>query len=251
MRSFSLVQQTQKRNEIKKKARHDVGRVTLFNLLISAYFYIFGNNRIDKVMQIIKRIFFFSILILTIFFVASLFLSSKIKVERSVLVSASPSMVFQQVNVLRNWDKWDPWYTMDNNLQQTYEGEEGVNSKRCWLSKNPKVGSGCLTIVESKPYEYIKTELVFDDEATGAGHWQFKKVEEGTEVTWEMVLNVGNNPIGKFYGLKMDKMVGNMFEEGLNQLKATVESMPPSDVADPIQQKSTQIDSINTVEDIS
>ena len=38
-----------------------------------------------------------------------------------------------------------------------------------------------------------------------------------------MDTDMGKNPIGKFFGLMMDKMVGPDFERGLNNLKSLCE----------------------------
>ncbi len=177
-------------------------------------------------MKVLKKILIVLVVVVALAFIVSLFLPSKVTVERTAIIDASSEMVFEEVNTLKNWDKWDPWNKIDANMKQTYEGEMGAGSKRCWESEDPKVGKGCLTIVESRPSEYIATELVFDQEGNGNGEWKFEATEEGTKVVWAMHMDMGNNPIGKFFGLMMDGMIGPMFEEGLISLKGVAESKP-------------------------
>ncbi|MEP6793643.1 MAG: SRPBCC family protein, partial [Saprospiraceae bacterium] len=52
----------------------------------------------------------FLILALILF---SLLLPKEVTISRSITVSAPIDRVFDQVNDLRNWEKWSPWKRMD------------------------------------------------------------------------------------------------------------------------------------------
>ena len=52
--------------------------------------------------------------------------------------------------------------------------------------------------------------------------FSFHKVPAGTRVVWGLDADFGNNPIGRIIGLFMDKMMGETFERGLNNLSLAV-----------------------------
>jgi hypothetical protein len=47
---------------------------------------------------------------------------------------------------------------------------------------------------------------------------------ESIRVTWSNEGDLGANPINRYFGLMMDRMMGPDFEEGLNNLKRTIEA---------------------------
>ena len=52
-----------------------------------------------------------------------------------------------------------------------------------------------------------------------------------THTTWTVDVDMGANPVGHYFGLTMDGMLGKDFASGLNKLKTLVESMPNTDIA--------------------
>ncbi|HWA96849.1 MAG TPA: SRPBCC family protein, partial [Pirellulales bacterium] len=92
-------------------------------------------------------------------------------------------------------------------------------------SGNMQVGAGKMTIVESKPNELIRIRLEFEKPMPGTNMAEFSFKADGgqTRVTWS---NSGDkNFVCKAMGLfmDMDKMIGDMFDQGLANLKAIVE----------------------------
>jgi hypothetical protein len=148
-------------------------------------------------------------------------LPREIMVERSALIIAPQEVVFEQVNVLRNWEKWSPWHEIDPDMVITYEGPEmGAGASYSWSSEDPRAGKGKLTITESIPYSLIKTKLDFMEQGTANAEYRFLADEGGTLMTWSMRSDMGNNPIGRYMGLFMDKWLGNDFEKGMAKLQA-------------------------------
>lgn len=177
-------------------------------------------------MKMIKKIGIALLVIIGLIIVVSLFLPSKIKVERSISINAPTEIIFEQINTLKNWNNWSPWYKLDTAVVQTYfGGEKGKGAGYTWDSKNSDVGTGKLTIVESAPYDSIITALDFMEQGTAFGGFNFKKKGEATVVTWYMNSDMGWNPIGKIFGLFMDGMLGPDFEKGLVDIKKVSESM--------------------------
>jgi len=150
----------------------------------------------------------------------SMFLSANVKVERTLLIAAPAAAVFDRVNILRNWELWSPWLRLDPAMKIVYgEKESGVGAGFSWESRHRHVGKGSMSIVESRPVEYIATNNNFMHQGVAKGYFRFEPVDGGTQVTWGMQANMGQNPIKKLLGLVMDKWVGSDFEKGLANLR--------------------------------
>ena len=154
------------------------------------------------------------------------------RISRSQVVGAPPAEVFPYVNNLHNWDKWSPWADLDPAMKMSYEGpDSGVGAVYGW-SGNMQVGTGKMTILESRPVERVRMRLDFLKPMKGTDTVEFalKPAGNGTEVTWSM--HGKKNFVAKAMCLfvSMDKMMQPHFEKGLMQLKARVENskMPDS-----------------------
>ena len=150
---------------------------------------------------------------------------SDFRVTRTATITAPASAVFPHVNDLQKWDAWSPWAKLDPNAKNSFEGPaSGVGAIMRWVGNN-KVGQGSMTIMESRPDEFIQFKLEFlkPFAATNTAEFTFNSESNQTTVTWCMYGK--NNFMGKAMGLFMscDKMVGGQFEKGLATLKSVVE----------------------------
>lgn len=148
------------------------------------------------------------------------------RVTRSAKIAAPPQAVFEQVNDFHHWAAWNPWGKIDPAMKETYEGAtEGEGAAYSWIGNN-EVGEGRMTIIDSVPYELIRIRLDFlkPMAATNTAEFTFQPQGDQTLVTWSMFGK--NNFMGKAVGLlmNMDKMIGDMFEKGLADMKARVET---------------------------
>ena len=154
---------------------------------------------------------------------------SDFRVTRSMAMLAPPEAVFAQVNDFHKWEAWSPWAKIDPAMKQTYEGApEGVGAIYNWEG-NMEVGSGRITMIESRPNDFIQLRLEFFKPMKGVNtaEFTFKPEGEQTVVTWTMFGK--NNFICKAFQLfmSMDKMIGDQFEKGLSDMKAIVERQAP------------------------
>lgn len=176
-------------------------------------------------MKTLKIIGIVLAVLVILFFGIAMLLPSDVHVERSLMISASSEVVYNQINDLRQWHKWSPWHQMNPDMKITYEGEfKGEGASYSWTSD--KVGNGTLTITETQPYQYIATDLDFMEQGKATGYYRFESIDEGTQVTWGFEADMGENPIAKYMGLMMDSMIGSDFEKGLQNLKTHVENLP-------------------------
>jgi carbon monoxide dehydrogenase subunit G len=153
---------------------------------------------------------------------------SDFRVERSIVVAVPPAAAFAQVNDFHKWGAWNPWAKMDPAMKETYDGApSGVGAGYSW-SGNKDVGSGRMTLTESRPVELIRIKLDFlkPFAATNTAEFTFKPNGNQTIVTWSMFGK--SNFICKLMGLfmSMDKMIGTQFEKGLADLKKAAEAKP-------------------------
>ncbi|MBM4207160.1 MAG: SRPBCC family protein [Gammaproteobacteria bacterium] len=147
-------------------------------------------------------------------------------VSRTGSINASAEVIFQHINNLHNWDAWSPWAKLDLNAKNSFEGpNEGIGAKTSW-SGNNKVGTGSMTVTESRPHDYIQFKLEFlkPMQATNTAEFSLKQNGDRTTVTWTM--SGANSFMGKIMSVFMncEKMVGGQFEQGLVSLKNVVES---------------------------
>jgi hypothetical protein len=171
-------------------------------------------------MKILKNIAIVLFVIIAVVVALSFFLPSKVHVERTAVIKASPEAIFSQLNNLKNWNYWMPWNKIDPEIKQTFGAiTEGKGASYSWESKNSNVGIGSNTITNSVPYSLIETDLNFMENGVAKGAYKLEVVEGGTKVIWSMDSDMGMNPIGKYFGLFMDKMVGPDFEKGLKDLE--------------------------------
>jgi hypothetical protein len=150
------------------------------------------------------------------------------RVERSIVVSVPPAAAFAQVNDFHKWEDWSPWAKLDPAMKETYDGApSGVGASYSW-SGNKNVGTGRMTLTESRPVEWIRIKLEFlkPFAATNTAEFTFKPNGNQTIVTWSMFGK--SNLICRLMGLfmNMDKMIGSQFEKGLADLKAASEATP-------------------------
>ena len=185
-------------------------------------------------MRILKFLFFAISSVILLLLIISFFLPSKMHVERLIKINAPAGVIFEQVNNLKNWEKWSPWLKLDSTLQLTYEGpESGVGAIYKWTGNDRKTGSGKLTISASKPGELILTDFDFGEGNSAAGGFRFETTGGSTLVTWFLDSEMGFNPVMRYMGMMMKSVMEGVFDRGLNDIKKIAENLPPP-AAEPV-----------------
>lgn len=170
-------------------------------------------------MKTLKRIIFILLAILAILVIVAYLLPRHAHVERSLLIKAPAEQIFSQINTLKNWTNWSPWQKKDPNMEIEYlDSEKGVGAKYTWKSANKDVGNGSMTITKSMPYDTISIEMALMGNRISTSDFIFSQSDSGTLVKWTLDSDLGWNPIYRYFGLMMDKMVGPDFEAGLKNL---------------------------------
>jgi len=168
----------------------------------------------------IKKSIVIVLLLLAILAVISIFLPSRMQVEEARILHTDQKSAFQLVNDLHQWKYWSPWHRLDPNTIWHYnEIPSGTGASYTWKSEKRSVGKGKMTIVESRPDDYLKTEMDFGPKGVATSEMFFEKVPEGIQLKWTMSSNIGWNPIGKYVSIFMKGMVAKSYDEGLKNIE--------------------------------
>ena len=179
----------------------------------------------------IKKILIGLIALLVVLAVIGLILPRHVSVKRSVTINRPASLVYATVNSFVLFPKWSPWQDLDPNMSQSTEGpRDGVGAKLIWKG-NDKVGSGTQLITASTADQSVASDLNFGDMGTAKSLVTLAADGNMTRTSWTVDVDMGANPIGHYFGLTMDGMLGKDFASGLGKLKKLVESMPNTDIA--------------------
>lgn len=175
-------------------------------------------------MRLIRNILIGLVAIVAVAAIVGMFLPRYVAVERDVIVGAAPEAVFPHVNSLQAFSEWSPWGDIDPDMVVEYSGpEEGVGNVMEWTSEHPNVGNGRQEILEVVDNESVRTALDFGDMGTAEAWWRLTSEGDGTRVVWGLTADMGQGPVGRWFGLMMDGMVGADYERGLARLQAMVE----------------------------
>ena len=150
----------------------------------------------------------------------------RFRIERSAEINAPASVVFAKINDFRQWSQWSPYEKLDPGMKKTYTGAAaGPGAVYAW-SGNGKAGEGRMTVLESKPGEFVTLKLEFFKPFAATNQAVFRLVpsEGGTRVTWSM--EGENSLMGKTISLfmNMDELVGKDFEQGLANLNGVAQA---------------------------
>jgi len=159
--------------------------------------------------------------LLVAFLITAALRPDDLRVKRSITISTPAAFPFAAINDLRKWREISPYAKDDPAAKYTFEGPAaGVGSSLNWAG-NAKVGTGRITITDSRPNELVRFKFEFFKPwyCTNTTDFIFRPTGSGTEVTWAMSMK--NNFIAKASGLimNMDKMMGDSFAAGLVNLK--------------------------------
>ena len=183
-------------------------------------------------MRILKKLLLVIVVVVVALAGIGMFLPRNVHVERSTVINAPPATVFALVNGYKMFNKWSPWSMRDPQAKYTYEGPEfGVGAKFLWASEKSDVGTGSQEIVESRPPEAVKVKLDFGGQGTAISDWALAPEAGGTKTTWSCDIDMGAGPVGRYFGLMMDKWIGADYAKGLENLKAVAEALPKDDFA--------------------
>jgi len=175
-------------------------------------------------MKILRKIILVVLLLPILLVLASFFLPSKYRVERSAVITAPPETIYPWLAQLRRWPEWTGWNTSaDPTLVNTYSGPaEGAGAEMSWSAKT--LGNGVIKLTKAETNTGVNYELNFENgRLISGGAVTMAAADGGTKLTWSNEGKFGFNPVARYFGLFFDKLMGADFEKNLANLKQKVE----------------------------
>lgn len=140
-------------------------------------------------------------------------------IERTIVINAPVSKVYNTLNSYQDFRQWSPWSKMDPETLYHFEGPtSGVGAKMLWDGK--KTGKGSQWIMESIANRRIRNALQFVGHE-GKSYAEFilePQGENATKVTWTYD-GANDGLVGKAFWVMMRGMLDGQYEEGLANLK--------------------------------
>jgi uncharacterized protein YndB with AHSA1/START domain len=147
------------------------------------------------------------------------------RIERRMTVDAPPQEVFAQVNDFHKWDDWSPWAKLDPDATVAFEGPRAGQGAVFKWAGNDKVGQGTMTLVASKPGEFIRVDVEFAKpfEGKSTSEFTFRLQGDRTQVTWTSYGPMTFLSKAMCLIMSMEQVLGPDMEKGLVQMKAVAE----------------------------
>lgn len=176
-------------------------------------------------MKNIFKMFYWILGILTILVIISFILPNSYKVERVRYVNSTPVIIYQLTSNFNRWYLWVPWTKkVDTTAVFELNGTGGqIGSSWKWHGK--KFGQGEMVLTETIENELVAYDLAFNKGThKSKGRITIERTGDSCKVVWIAQGNLGYNPVSRYMGLFMDRMMGLDFEKGLLKLKYVAEA---------------------------
>lgn len=187
-------------------------------------------------MRALKLILGSLVVVILILLVGGVVLPKEYRVERSIMVEASPGAVFYQVDNPGRWEEWFPWFALDSERNRSGP-YSGVGAKVTWIGEDSPAISRTITFSERE--SRIETKLDLGEMGEPNGDWSIESTDSGARVVWG-INGVAPGVLGGYFARAMDSRFGPDMEEGLARLKVISEGF---DHGDPMPTLEEVIDS--------
>lgn len=148
-------------------------------------------------------------------------------VSRSVEIERPAAEVFDYLRYLKHQDEWSPWGKRDPDMKKDFVGTDGQVGAISKWEGNKEVGTGEQEITCIEDGRRVETELRFIKpwKSTSDAFMEVEPIGTGrSKVRWGFTGSNGFPMRIMMLFTSMDKMIGKDFEEGLQSLKARMES---------------------------
>ncbi|NBG66051.1 SRPBCC family protein [Acidiluteibacter ferrifornacis] len=180
-------------------------------------------------MKILKRIITILLIFIALLAIATLFTPSSLQVEESIVIDASPEVIYDEILDFKSWSNWSMWHQIDSNMKNYYSDSMGViGAFNRWESNHQKVGNGKQTITKLEANSLIRTKMEFGgQESNDYSAWYLTPEGEGkTTVRWTFEGSEMPFTMRLISYLFIKDMIHDAYIIGLSQLKEVVESKP-------------------------
>jgi effector-binding domain-containing protein len=176
-----------------------------------------------------KAIKYFFILLLVVIIASAVYFSLQdghYEVERSGIVNAPPSLIYNQIADFDNWNHWNAYNQQNDVNVQLNDQTAGVDSS---YSFTDEYGSGTVTITSLDPLKSIAMAMVYEHNlgsSLAQITYKLVQVENGTQVTMNTAgdLQLIDKVLTTIMSIDMDKELGSLYEQSLTNLNTYLEN---------------------------
>ena len=176
-------------------------------------------------MKTLIKIFYWLAGFIAVLILIAFLLPKTYKVERSIFVKSNPDVIYGLTSNFTQWHLWVAWTKeLDSTAVFEMKGEAGqVGTSWAWNGK--KMGEGVMVSSELIPGKLVAYDLAFNHgKYKSKGKILIEKQGDSCKVSWFDEGDLGYNPMLRYMGLFMGKMMGPDFEKGLAKLKTVAEA---------------------------
>lgn len=154
--------------------------------------------------------------------VISLFIPSRLMITRAVVINAGKQGIFSEISNLQNWKHWQPVFMNDSARMHCTRGINGITDHCEWESKGKK---NSLTI-SIQNENSVSAILARTGEPVVQNTINVLPLANSNQVQveWNALMKLRWYPWEKFYGLFIEKVSGQGYEDALNSLKNYMET---------------------------
>jgi len=180
-------------------------------------------------MRFLKRLAVGLVLLLAAFAVVVWLQPDDYRLTRSTVIAAPAAKIFPHVNDLRRWEDWSPWARLDPDATVAFEGPRAGQGAVFKWAGNHKIGQGTMTLVASKPGEFVRVDVEFVKpfEGKSTSEFTFRPQGDRTQVTWASYGPMTYLTKAMCLIMNMEKVLGPDMEKGLVRMKAVAEGRSP------------------------
>lgn len=173
----------------------------------------------------IKQLLLVVLGIVAIIAIRALFIPGSFRVERSLMVKATPEAIFPLLNDFQQFGRWSPWEKLDPAMErQISTPSAGPGAVYEWRG-NSKAGAGRMEILQQDPSKSVRVKLDFLQpfESHNTTDYTLTPVGDSTRVSWAMYgPSTFPSKVMQVF-VSMDKMIGGDFDRGLAAIKSIAE----------------------------
>lgn len=152
--------------------------------------------------------------------------SGKFRYERSGLIKAPASKIFPYISNFKRGEAWSPYEKVDPSMKKIFTGVDGQVGSIMEFEGNRDVGSGQLEMLKVVPNELVEIKLTMIKPISGENWVQYKLTTEGADTRFTWTMSGDGGFLSKLMTVLIDceKMIGDQFSQGIENLKSVVES---------------------------
>ena len=148
------------------------------------------------------------------------FLPSQFTLTRQAVIDATPEEIYPRLTSTEGFQTFNPYRDTDENLKIIPFGpESGVGSG---FNFEGKEGKGSSTIIAMEANRSVTMQIDMGAMGQPVQTLRLEPIGERTQVTWEVAMQFGMNPVKRIFGLFADKIMGDTYQRGLTNLDRVV-----------------------------